>query len=163
MPPSDFYVGGCIVLYTLTIPVCFQAHLSFYNPRQNLLTRLFGCLGVFRLVVGNFSFIYLMMLSGLIREDYDLMKVGLLSPVSWLLMSLAAWLALCELVTRPHFWQKTQHGLTSETRQLLQGTRLPIEYISRLSLIIPPKTQNWPRNTPCSSRWKVFDLSPFMW
>ncbi|MEP9352889.1 glycosyltransferase [Xanthobacter sp. KR7-65] len=35
-----------------------------------------------------------------------------LTPVYWLLLSLAAWRAIIELIRRPHFWQKTEHGLT---------------------------------------------------
>lgn len=34
-----------------------------------------------------------------------------LVPVYWLLLSVAAWRAVVELVRRPHHWQKTQHGL----------------------------------------------------
>lgn len=33
-------------------------------------------------------------------------------PVYWLLLSLAAWRALGELVVRPHFWRKTAHGVS---------------------------------------------------
>ena len=34
-----------------------------------------------------------------------------LIPVYWLLLSAAAWRAIVELVRRPYFWQKTEHGL----------------------------------------------------
>lgn len=32
-------------------------------------------------------------------------------PLYWMLLSLAAWRALVELVRRPHFWRKTEHGV----------------------------------------------------
>lgn len=33
-------------------------------------------------------------------------------PVYWLLISLAAYRALGQIVTRPHHWEKTEHGLS---------------------------------------------------
>ncbi len=41
-------------------------------------------------------------------------------PLYWLLMSVAAWGAVVQLVTRPHWWQKTEHGLGR--RRPLTGT-----------------------------------------
>lgn len=40
-------------------------------------------------------------------------RAGLLTtiPLYWLLLSVAAWRALGELVRAPHFWRKTEHGL----------------------------------------------------
>jgi len=37
--------------------------------------------------------------------------VLLLMPVYWICLSLAAWRALYQLVTEPHRWEKTEHGL----------------------------------------------------
>lgn len=34
-----------------------------------------------------------------------------LVPVYWLLLSVAAWRAVIELIRRPHHWQKTEHGV----------------------------------------------------
>lgn len=84
---------------------------------ESLFPGIIGYLGVFSLIFGNFAFIYLMMLSGLVREDYDLVKYGLLAPVSWFLMSIAAWHALWELIVKPHYWQKTQHGFGTDEEQ----------------------------------------------
>ena len=33
-------------------------------------------------------------------------------PVYWMMISAAAWYALWQFVTRPHFWNKTEHGLS---------------------------------------------------
>ena len=33
-------------------------------------------------------------------------------PVYWLMISAAAWYALWQFATRPHFWNKTEHGLS---------------------------------------------------
>lgn len=34
-----------------------------------------------------------------------------LTPLHWLLLSLAAWRALCQLIVAPYKWEKTEHGL----------------------------------------------------
>jgi cellulose synthase/poly-beta-1,6-N-acetylglucosamine synthase-like glycosyltransferase len=42
--------------------------------------------------------------------------VLLLMPLHWLLLSLAAWRALYQLVRDPHHWEKTTHGLARTSR-----------------------------------------------
>jgi cellulose synthase/poly-beta-1,6-N-acetylglucosamine synthase-like glycosyltransferase len=37
-------------------------------------------------------------------------------PLYWLLVSAAAYRALYQLVTRPHYWEKTEHGVTTVAR-----------------------------------------------
>jgi cellulose synthase/poly-beta-1,6-N-acetylglucosamine synthase-like glycosyltransferase len=37
-------------------------------------------------------------------------------PFYWMLMSLAAWLALWQFLTRPFHWNKTEHGLSAQQR-----------------------------------------------
>ena len=32
-------------------------------------------------------------------------------PVYWLLMSIAAWKGLIQLIHKPFYWEKTQHGM----------------------------------------------------
>jgi hypothetical protein len=48
------------------------------------------------------------------RGYHDLAKYAVLTPVYWLLMSLGAYKGLLQLFTRPHYWEKTQHGLFEE-------------------------------------------------
>lgn len=44
---------------------------------------------------------------------FDLVLWALLNPVYWLQHSIASYTALWQLITRPHHWEKTAHGLTS--------------------------------------------------
>ena len=37
-------------------------------------------------------------------------------PLYWMLMSVAAWMALWQFITRPFHWNKTEHGLSSVQR-----------------------------------------------
>ena len=40
-----------------------------------------------------------------------------LVPLHWLLLSLAAWRALYQLVRAPQRWEKTEHGLARSSRR----------------------------------------------
>jgi hypothetical protein len=42
--------------------------------------------------------------------------VLLLTPIYWLLLSLAAWRALFQLLLDPYSWEKTEHGLARTSR-----------------------------------------------
>jgi len=51
------------------------------------------------------------------RRDVRILIPQLLFiPLYWLFISAAAYRALYQLVTAPHYWEKTQHGLTSVKR-----------------------------------------------
>lgn len=73
---------------------------------------------------GNFVFTYtnLIGMYDVIRDcalkkrqpfSYSLVKYGLLSPVYWVLMSVAAYKGLWQLIRKPFYWEKTVHGLSS--------------------------------------------------
>jgi cellulose synthase/poly-beta-1,6-N-acetylglucosamine synthase-like glycosyltransferase len=49
--------------------------------------------------------------------------VLLLMPMHWLLLSLAAWRALCQLVAAPYAWEKTEHGLARSSRRADRTTQ----------------------------------------
>jgi cellulose synthase/poly-beta-1,6-N-acetylglucosamine synthase-like glycosyltransferase len=63
------------------------------------------------LVLGNFLLILLSLGAAVRRGHDDLAPHALLIPCYWVLMSAATYLALVELVFRPHHWHKTEHGL----------------------------------------------------
>jgi len=43
--------------------------------------------------------------------------VLLLIPLHWLLLSLAAWRAVWQLIRAPQLWEKTEHGLARHSRR----------------------------------------------
>jgi len=71
-------------------------------------------ISAFNLIVGNFVFVYLNVISTFRRGYYELGKYALLSPVYWVLMSFAAWRALWQLISKPFYWEKTTHGLSGQ-------------------------------------------------
>lgn len=49
--------------------------------------------------------------------------VLLLTPLHWLLLSIAAWRALFQLAVAPYVWEKTEHGLAKSSRLADRMTR----------------------------------------
>ncbi len=66
------------------------------------------------LIVGNAMMIYVSMMGVFKRKRYGLVLWALLNPLYWLLHSLAAYKALWQLIVKPHYWEKTDHGLTGD-------------------------------------------------
>lgn len=64
--------------------------------------------------LGNFAILYMLMIGCLRRDNGALVKYVLLSPLYWILMSIAAWKGGLQLVTRPFYWEKTIHNLCGE-------------------------------------------------
>lgn len=52
------------------------------------------------------------------RRWFSLLPWLLVLPVYYLLISIAAWRGLCELIVAPSRWNKTQHGVSRQRRQM---------------------------------------------
>jgi len=70
-------------------------------------------LAVFSLVVGNLLAVALNMLAIVARRDYELIPYASSNPLYWCMHSIAAYIALWQLIRKPFYWEKTDHGLTS--------------------------------------------------
>jgi glycosyltransferase XagB len=86
---------------------------------------------------------------GLVKQAWVL----LLTPLYWLLLSLAAWRALFQLLIDPQRWEKTEHGLARTSRtagsrpmtQVRQDARLPPRQKRPLvPQLVRPRTQIGP-------------------
>ena len=67
--------------------------------------------GIVCLVFGNVAFIYTNMIAARQHGRPDLVVAAALSPIYWVMMSIAAVKAFIQLITAPSFWEKTTHGL----------------------------------------------------
>ena len=67
-------------------------------------------LSAFGLLTGNALFAYLAMLGPYRRRWLDLSPFALAVPLYWLLISIAAYRALWQLLRDPWHWEKTPHG-----------------------------------------------------
>jgi cellulose synthase/poly-beta-1,6-N-acetylglucosamine synthase-like glycosyltransferase len=68
-------------------------------------------MGFLCLFIGNFMLVYSSMLGVCRRKYYELVKYALLIPPYWAMVSVAAWKAAWQLIVKPHYWEKTRHGI----------------------------------------------------
>jgi glycosyltransferase XagB len=71
-------------------------------------------------VFGAGSILWLALLGMNRRRLMKLWPFLPLVPLYYLLASVAAWMALYDLISRPYHWHKTEHGLAKTTRQASQ-------------------------------------------
>ena len=69
-------------------------------------------LALFNLLAGNGAFMYLSMLAPIRRGWLDLIPYSLTVFGYWVLMSIASYKALSQLIRNPFFWEKTHHGVS---------------------------------------------------
>lgn len=90
-------------------------------------------MAVTSLVIGNFVYLYNYMIGCVKRGHFNLVKYVFLVPIYWLMISVSAGIALFQLFFKPHYWEKTIHGLhldradrqaTRESARALRKKRL---------------------------------------
>jgi cellulose synthase/poly-beta-1,6-N-acetylglucosamine synthase-like glycosyltransferase len=113
------FVGGTPILavfnpifWALTV-VWFVAHPVFL---QEVFPAPLYYLSLALWVFGNFSLLYLTILTTRHMNQSGLVLAALIVPLYWVMMSIAAFKATWQLVLNPSFWEKTAHGLTEEDR-----------------------------------------------
>jgi len=66
---------------------------------------------VFGLLVGNGACILSLVSGSVARRHYSDVKWAFFVPIYWLIMSVASYKALFQLVHKPSYWEKTEHGV----------------------------------------------------
>jgi cellulose synthase/poly-beta-1,6-N-acetylglucosamine synthase-like glycosyltransferase len=74
------------------------------------------------LAVGYLTSAFLNWLGLMRRSLLAIAWVLVLMPLHWLLLSLAAWRALVQLLVSPYVWEKTEHGLAKSSRRAARVT-----------------------------------------
>jgi glycosyltransferase XagB len=111
---------ACNVLSALIHPIYLAAlcYYLFAQPPEGVMAAMGGTAPLFAatLIAGYVSAITLDLIGlrrrGLLAHAWVL----LLTPFYWLLLSLAAWRALFQLLSAPQRWEKTEHGLAKNSR-----------------------------------------------
>jgi len=68
-------------------------------------------MAAFSLIFGNFMYLYNYMIGCAKRGHWPVVKYVFLAPLYWLGISVGAFIALEQLIFKPHYWEKTHHGL----------------------------------------------------
>ena len=129
-PLEDFQKGRLYDLFSFQVLIGSGTGVMFLNPLMWVLLGIYIVFGpsvvniyhvlfpgpilylsAFCLIFGNLFYVYLYLLACAKRKQYHLLPWTLFIPFYWLLMSVAALYALFELLVKPHYWQKTVHGL----------------------------------------------------
>jgi cellulose synthase/poly-beta-1,6-N-acetylglucosamine synthase-like glycosyltransferase/glycosyltransferase involved in cell wall biosynthesis/O-antigen/teichoic acid export membrane protein len=97
-------------LWTMTI--AYFALYKFVGPQIEALfpPAVFYIAGT-SAVFGNFLYLYYYMIGAAKRGQWEIIKYIFFVPFYWLLTSVGAFIALYQLIVKPHFWEKTIHGL----------------------------------------------------
>jgi glycosyltransferase XagB len=110
-------IGGKI-LFILLNPLMWVLTVLYFTQYQligSFLETIYqppvSYLAVFSCIFGNFLFFYYYMIGCAKRNQWDLMKYIFFIPFYWLLMSISGSIALYQLLFKPHYWEKTVHGL----------------------------------------------------
>jgi cellulose synthase/poly-beta-1,6-N-acetylglucosamine synthase-like glycosyltransferase len=107
------------ILWAITLLVWFTNTFDF----GWLFPEPFGTMALFNLVIGNLFLVYFGVIAALKRKYYELVPVGVLLPVYWVLHSIAAYKAFWQLIFNPHYWEKTQHGTSKVTQTALEDAK----------------------------------------
>lgn len=99
-------VWALLVIYILFRPIDLY-HTLFPAPILYM--------GTLCLIFGNFFYTYTNLVGCMKLSRYSLIKWAFSIPIYWMMMTAAASLALYQLIFKPHYWEKTKHGLHLRT------------------------------------------------
>lgn len=119
-----FFIGGT-VLSGLLNPVFWAIFAVWLIFGTEVITPYFPLpvlyLSLVNLLAGNGLLIYLTMVAPFRRRWADLAPWGITVVGYWVLMTVASYKALWQLVSNPFYWEKTQHGLSKHTANEVAG------------------------------------------
>jgi hypothetical protein len=109
------FIGGS-VLTAVIYPIFLAIVLWRALTGTPLFHSWLGGLHAVSLFGGLFASAFIWVVGLLRRNLVGSVWVALLSPLHWLLLSVAAWRALAQLIHDPYRWEKTEHGLARSSR-----------------------------------------------
>jgi cellulose synthase/poly-beta-1,6-N-acetylglucosamine synthase-like glycosyltransferase len=111
----NFFIGGTsftFLLYPILL-LFFIIYLifNFENVKQVFPDWVLYA-SIFNFIAGNVLMVYINMLAVFKRRYYELILFAALNPLYWLMHSIAAYKGLWQLIYKPFYWEKTNHGLS---------------------------------------------------
>jgi cellulose synthase/poly-beta-1,6-N-acetylglucosamine synthase-like glycosyltransferase len=121
-----FFIGGT-VLAGLLNPVFWLLYVVWLIAATNgfdpIFPQLLLFLCLFNLLAGNGAFIFLHMLAPIRRGWLNLIPYSLTALGYWVMISIAAYRGLWQLLRNPFYWEKTQHGVSRHVIRELAAAR----------------------------------------
>lgn len=121
-------------LLPLINPFLWTLILLWYLTHNQLIPMMFPgpiyYIAAVELIIGNFLFVFsnvagVYKVIGELHANNDfalsfrLIKYALLTPIYWILMSVAAYKAAWQLIFKPFYWEKTDHGFANKVNDNL--------------------------------------------
>ncbi|MGO3886157.1 MAG: glycosyltransferase family 2 protein [Mycetocola sp.] len=111
-------IGGTPLSFLAVLPLLAVTVISLFVP-LSAVNAIFPdwvlWVTLLNFVIGNWLMVYLNMMGTFKRATFNLQLWALLNPIYWILHSIAAYKGLWQLLTKPHYWEKTDHGLTTQS------------------------------------------------
>ncbi len=105
------------ILWLMTI--AYFTLYAFVGPQiEALFPPTIFYIAVFSAVFGNFMYLYNYMIGAAKRGTWGVIKYVFFIPFYWFMTSFAAMIALYQLIVKPHYWEKTIHGLVKKNLDL---------------------------------------------
>ncbi|MBE7620637.1 glycosyltransferase [Komagataeibacter sp. FXV2] len=114
----QFFIGGTFMTALLGPVFCVPFVLfTIFNLKLgiDIFPKAVVAMNVINLLLGNGFLIYTYVLCSFKRQYQHLAFYALTVPLYWVLQSIAAYKGLIQLITKPFYWEKTQHGLSKHT------------------------------------------------
>jgi glycosyltransferase XagB len=120
-----FFIGGT-VLSGLFNPLFWLLYVGWMIAAVTGFESVFPepllFLSLFNLLAGNGALVFLNMLAPIRRGWLDLIPYSLTAFGYWIMISIATYRGLWQLLRNPFYWEKTQHGVSKHvTRELAQA------------------------------------------
>jgi cellulose synthase/poly-beta-1,6-N-acetylglucosamine synthase-like glycosyltransferase/glycosyltransferase involved in cell wall biosynthesis len=119
-------VAGLRMTFMIINPILWIMTLSYFvlyefvGPQiESLYPSSIFYMAITSAVFGNFLYIYYYMVGTAKHGQYQLIKYVFLVPIYWFFTSIAAIVAFWQLLTKPHYWEKTIHGLIKDENKIL--------------------------------------------
>ena len=114
----NFFIGGTAVTF-LVYPILLLFFLVYLIFNLSGVKQVFPdwvlYFAIFNFVAGNVLMIYINMMAVFKRRYYELILFSALNPIYWLMHSIAAYKGLWQLIVKPFYWEKTNHGLSKQS------------------------------------------------
>ena len=114
----NFFVGGTAITF-LIYPILLTFFLVYIIFNITSVKTVFPDIvlyfAIFNFVAGNVLMIYVNMMAVFKRRYYELILFSALNPIYWLMHSIAAYKGLWQLIYKPFYWEKTNHGISKQS------------------------------------------------
>jgi cellulose synthase/poly-beta-1,6-N-acetylglucosamine synthase-like glycosyltransferase len=120
-----FFIGGT-VLSGLFNPLFWLLYFGWlvaaFSGFETVFPEPLLFLSLFNLLAGNGALVFLNMLAPIRRGWLDLIPYSFTAFGYWVMISIATYRGLWQLLRNPFYWEKTQHGVSKHvTRELAQA------------------------------------------